>query len=128
MTKYCAHLHHTLSAPKRYFSASLVAPLPNSEKINQPSSNHIYTKSTPNHIHYRSKIVCPSGTISRKSFKLIHSTRTSSLRQRSRHICVIHVFGAVGRSCSVLRQRLNHIQTRGGHVKPSSKRDCRSYD
>ena len=31
MTKYCAHLHHTLAAPKRYFPASLVAPLPNSK-------------------------------------------------------------------------------------------------
>ena len=29
-TKYCAHLHHTLSALKRYFPVSLVAPLPNS--------------------------------------------------------------------------------------------------
>ena len=29
-TKYCAHLHRTLSALKRYFPASLIAPLPNS--------------------------------------------------------------------------------------------------
>ena len=29
--KYCAHLHHTLAALKRYFLASLVTPLPNSE-------------------------------------------------------------------------------------------------
>ena len=50
--KYCAHLHHTLAALKRDFNASLVAPLPNSEHINHPSSNHTYTKSTPNHIQY----------------------------------------------------------------------------
>ena len=50
--KYCAQLHHTLSALKRYFPASPVAPLPNSEQINQPFSNHIYTKWTPNHIHH----------------------------------------------------------------------------
>ena len=36
---------------KRYFPASLVLNLPNSEK-NLPSSNHTYTKSTPNHIHH----------------------------------------------------------------------------
>ena len=29
----------------------LVAPLPNSEQIDHPFSNHTYTKSTPNHIH-----------------------------------------------------------------------------
>ena len=29
-----AHLHHTLAILKRYFLASLVAPLPNSEQIN----------------------------------------------------------------------------------------------
>ena len=49
--KIIVHLHHTLAALKRYFPASLVAPLPNSEQINHPSSNHIYTKSTANHIH-----------------------------------------------------------------------------
>ena len=37
---------------KRYFLASLVAPLPNSEQINHPFSNYMYTKSTPNHIHH----------------------------------------------------------------------------
>ena len=50
--KYCAHLHHTLAALKRYFPASLVAPLSNSEQINHPSSIHTYTKSTPKHIHH----------------------------------------------------------------------------
>ena len=55
--KKYAHLNHTLSALKRYFHASLVAPLPNSEQINPPSSNHTYTKSTPNHIHYYSPSV-----------------------------------------------------------------------
>ena len=48
---YCAHLHHTLAALKRYFPASLVASLPNSEQINHPSSNHIYTQVDANHIH-----------------------------------------------------------------------------
>ena len=38
ITKYCAHLHHTLAALKRYCTASPVAPLIN--------SNHIYTKFT----------------------------------------------------------------------------------
>ena len=52
ITKYCAHLHHTLTALKRDFSASLVAPLPNSEQTNIIFSNHTYTKSTPNHIHH----------------------------------------------------------------------------
>ena len=40
---------HTLAALKRYFTASLVTPLPNPEQINHPSLNHIYTKSTPKH-------------------------------------------------------------------------------
>ena len=47
ITKYCAHLHHTLAALKRDFPASLVAPLPNSEQTNLTSTNHTYTKSTP---------------------------------------------------------------------------------
>ena len=38
ITKYCAHLHHTLAALKRCFPASL-----NSEQINHPSSNNNYT-------------------------------------------------------------------------------------
>ena len=52
ITKYCAQLHHTLAALKRYFPVSLVAPLPNSEQINHPSSNHTHTKSTPKQIHH----------------------------------------------------------------------------
>ena len=52
ITKYCAHLHHTLAALKRDFPDSLVAPLPNSEQTNLPSSNHTYTKSMPKHIHH----------------------------------------------------------------------------
>ena len=51
ITKYCAHLHHTLDALKRDFPVSLIAPLPNSEQTNLPSSNHTYTKSTPKHTH-----------------------------------------------------------------------------
>ena len=42
--KYCAHLHHTLVALKRYLFSSLVTPLPNSEQIKHPSSKHTYTK------------------------------------------------------------------------------------
>ena len=42
-----------ISSSEEILPASLVAPLPNSEQINHPSSNQIYTKSTPNHIrHY----------------------------------------------------------------------------
>ena len=51
--KYCADLHLTLTTLKRYFAASLVSLLPNSEQINHPSSNHTYTKSTPKHIHHQ---------------------------------------------------------------------------
>ena len=50
--KYCAHLHHTSAALKRYLPYSLVVPLPNSKQTNLPSSNHTYTKSTLNHIHH----------------------------------------------------------------------------
>ena len=65
----CAHLHHTLAALKRYFPSSLVAPLPNSEQTNLPSSNHTYTKSTPKHIHHRyASSVTPT-----------HTTQTISL-------------------------------------------------
>ena len=52
IAKYCANLHHTLTALKRNFHASLVAPLPYSEQINHSSLNHTYTKSTPKHIHH----------------------------------------------------------------------------
>ena len=52
ITKYCAHLQHTLEALKRYFPTSPVSHLANTEQINHPSSNHTYTKSTPNHIHH----------------------------------------------------------------------------
>ena len=43
---------HTLAALKIDFPASLVAPLPNSEQTNLPSSNPTYTKLTPKHIHH----------------------------------------------------------------------------
>ena len=48
-----------IRAMKRYFPASLVAHLPNSEQINLLSSNHTYTKLTPNHIHHH---YAPSAT------------------------------------------------------------------
>ena len=41
-----------ISSSKEIFPASLVAPLPNSEQINHPFSNHTYTKSTTNYIHH----------------------------------------------------------------------------
>ena len=58
-----------LDALKRYFPASLVTPLPNSEQINHPSSNHIYTKSTPNHIHHH---YAPSVTFAHTSHHLFN--------------------------------------------------------
>ena len=41
-----------ISSSEEILHALFVAPLPNSEQINHPSSNHIYTKSTPYHIHH----------------------------------------------------------------------------
>ena len=41
-----------ISSSEEILTGSTVASLPNSEQINHPSSNHIYTKSTPNHIHH----------------------------------------------------------------------------
>ena len=41
-----------ISSSEEILPASLVAPLPNSEQMNHRTSNHIYTKSTPNHIHH----------------------------------------------------------------------------
>ena len=43
--EYCAQLHHTLAALKRQFHVSLIAPLPNSEQINHPFSNHTQSRS-----------------------------------------------------------------------------------
>ena len=68
--KYCAHLHHTLAALKRNFPVSLVAPFPNSEQTNLPSSNHTYTKSTSKHIHHH---YTPS-TTSTHTTQIISST------------------------------------------------------
>ena len=41
-----------ISSSEDIHPGSLVATLPNPEQINQASSNYIYTKSTPNHIHH----------------------------------------------------------------------------
>ena len=68
--KYCAHLHHKLAALKRYFPASLVAALPNSEQIKHPCSKYTYTKSTPKYIYHH---YAPSVT-------LTHTRHTSSLQ------------------------------------------------
>ena len=55
------HPPHPLHIHTAYFNTSVhknttifnnVAPLPNPEQINHPSSNHTYTKATPNHIHH----------------------------------------------------------------------------
>ena len=73
ITKYCAYLHHTLSALKLYPLASLVVPLPKSEQINQPSSNHIYTKSTPYHIHHH---YAPSVTLTHTTHIISSTTPT----------------------------------------------------
>ena len=48
----------------------LVAPLPNSEQINHPSSNHMYTKSTPNHHD------APSLTLTHHLFNYTHIRTT----------------------------------------------------
>ena len=79
-TVYCAHLHHTLVALKRYFHTSLVAPLPNSEQTNIPSSNHTYTKSTPHHIHqHYSPSATPTHTPSLQLHPHTHHTVTHVL-------------------------------------------------
>ena len=75
ITKYCAHIHPTLAALKRYFPASRLAPLPNSEQINLPSSNHAYTKSTPKHIHHH---YAPSVTSTWHLFNCTHIRTTLS--------------------------------------------------
>ena len=51
-------------ALKRYLPASLVTPLPNSEQINHPSSNHIHTNHLPEKINNSIFITLPkdSGT------------------------------------------------------------------
>ena len=67
--KIMRNLHHTLAALKRHFPASLVVPLPNSEQISHPSSSHIYTKSTPNHINHH---YAPSVTLTHTSFLQLH--------------------------------------------------------
>ena len=64
------NLHHTLAALTRYFPASLVAPLPNSEQINPSSSNLTYTKLTPNHIHHH----FPPSVTSTHTTNIISST------------------------------------------------------
>ena len=47
-----------ISISEEKLPASLVAPLPNSEQTNLPSSNHTYTKSTPKRIHHKSPVLC----------------------------------------------------------------------
>ena len=59
-----------ISSSEEILPRLFVAPLSNSEQINHPSSNHIYTKSTTNHIHHH---YAPSVT-------LTHTRHTSSLQ------------------------------------------------
>ena len=58
-------------ALKRYFPASLVAPLPNSEQINHPSSKYTYTQSRRQNTSITT--IPPSVT-------LTHTTHTPSLQ------------------------------------------------
>ena len=77
-----SHLHHTLAALKRFFHGSLAAPLPNSEQINLPSSNHTYTTSTPNHIHHH---YAPSVTITHTTHIISSTAPTYALHS---HPCI----------------------------------------
>ena len=72
-----------LAALKRYFSASLVAPLPNSKQINYPSSSQMYIKSTPNHIHHH---YVPSVTLTHTTH-IISSTAPIYAPHCHRWIC-----------------------------------------
>ena len=74
---------HTLAALKRDFPASLIAPLPNSELTNLPSSNHTYTKSTPKHIHHH---YAPSAT-STHTTHIIYSTAPTYAQHCHPWIC-----------------------------------------
>ena len=67
-----------ISSSEELLPASLVAPLPNSEQIYHPSSNQIYIKSTPNHIHHH--------------YALSHTRHTSSLQLHPH----THHFGTPG--------------------------------
>ena len=59
-----------ISSSEEIFPASLVVLLPNSAQINHPTSNHTYTNSTPNHIHYH---YAPSVTLTYTT-RIISST------------------------------------------------------
>ena len=95
-------VNFTLAALKRYFPASLVAPLPNSEQINHPSSNQTYTKSTSKHIYHH---YTPSVTLTKSTSKhiyhhytpsvtLTHTTHTSSLQRHphTHHIVTLDLW------------------------------------
>ena len=52
ITKYCAHLHRTLAALKRYFPISFVAPLPNyAPFVTLTHTTHIISSTSP-HTHH----------------------------------------------------------------------------
>ena len=62
-----------------------LTPLPNSEQINHPSSNHTYTKSTPNHIHHHyASSATPTHTPSLQLHPHMHHTVTSGFVDRPR--------------------------------------------
>ena len=62
-----------ISSSEENFPVSLVALLPNSEQINHPSTNHIYIKSTPNHIPYH---YAPSVTLTHTMHFISSTTPT----------------------------------------------------
>ena len=48
----CIVSRHLATRGSNKILHTLVTPLPNSEQINNPSTNHTYTISTANHIHH----------------------------------------------------------------------------
>ena len=66
-----------ISSSEERLPASLIAPLPNSEQTNLPSSNHTYTKPMPKHIHHQCALLCNIHT---------HDTSSLQLHPHTRHI------------------------------------------
>ena len=61
ITKYCAQLHHTLAALKRYFTAPAVTPFAQLRTNKSPLLKS-YLQSTPNHIHHHYSPRCNTHT------------------------------------------------------------------
>ena len=62
-----------ISSSEEIFPASLNAPLPNSEQINQPFSNHTYINSTPTYIYHH---YAPFVTLSHMTHTISSTTPT----------------------------------------------------